>query len=67
MKKAKKRKVKGLNFKSKEAYKKWLAYGHMHIKGFGKTPMKVSIKGKNIKVNHAKNTQKSRKRRARKR
>lgn len=43
-----------LNFKSKGAYKKWLAYGHIHG-NFESTPgnQKVSIKGKSHKVRHA--------------
>lgn len=41
------------NFKSKEAYKKWLAYGHIHGQ-FAKTPgnQPVSIKGKEHSVIH---------------
>lgn len=44
-----------MNFKSKAAYGKWLAYGHMHG-AFAKTlgNQKVSIKGKAKKVNHSK-------------
>lgn len=41
------------NFKSKSAYGKWLAYGHMHgdfAKSPGNTPVK--IKGKTKKVSH---------------
>jgi len=49
---AKKRKK--ANFKSTSAYKKWLAYGHMHVKGFGKTPLKVSIRGRKHRVKHSK-------------
>ncbi len=49
-----KRKIKKINFKSSTAYKKWLAYGHMHIKGFGKSPIKVSIRGKKHNVKHKK-------------
>lgn len=43
------------NFKSKEAYKKWLAYGHASGE-FAKTPghQKVKIKGKSKKVSHKK-------------
>ena len=41
-----------MNFKSKGAYKKWLAFGHMHVKDFGKTPQKISIRGKAHKVDH---------------
>ena len=59
--------MKSLNFKSKTAYKKWLAYGHMHTKTgkyvlakkgrkslFATTPgnVKVLIKGKAHKVKH---------------
>lgn len=43
------------NFQSKGAYKKWLAYGHMHgdfAKSPGNTPVK--IKGKSHKVMHKK-------------
>ncbi len=46
--------AKTVNFSSKKAYDKWLAYGHMHVKGFGKTPMNVTIKGKKHKVKHSK-------------
>jgi len=41
------------NFKSKEAYRKWLAYGHIHgvfEKSPGHTPVK--IRGKRKKVKH---------------
>lgn len=48
------RRVTSMNFKSKKAYKKWLSYGHMHVKDFGKTPVKVKIKGKPHKVKHRK-------------
>jgi hypothetical protein len=42
-----------MNFKSKGAYQKWLAYGHASGE-FAKTPghQKVSIKGKSKKVEH---------------
>ena len=43
------------NFKSPAAYKKWLAYGHMHgdfAASPGNTPVK--IKGKPKKVKHKK-------------
>ena len=61
--------MKSLNFKSKAAYKKWLAYGHMHTKTgklvkakkgrknlFAATPgyAKILIKGKVHKVKHLK-------------
>lgn len=41
------------NFKSPAAYKKWLAYGHMHGQ-FEKTPgnQPVKIQGEPHKVNH---------------
>jgi len=42
------------NFKSKAGYKRWLAYGHIHVKGFGKTPEKIKIRGKSHKVSHKK-------------
>jgi hypothetical protein len=41
-----------MNFKSKSGYQKWLAYGHMHVPDFGKTPQKITIKGKTHKVAH---------------
>ena len=59
--------VKELSFKSKESYRKWLAYGHMRTKTglevsgkrgrkslFETTPghTKISIKGKKHKVKH---------------
>ncbi|NIA12353.1 MAG: hypothetical protein GWP10_22220 [Nitrospiraceae bacterium] len=45
------RKVKALHFKSKEDYKKWLAYGHMHVKNFGKRPRpRVYVRGKLYKI-----------------
>lgn len=42
-----------MNFKNKAAYKKWLAYGHMHGQ-FERTPgnQPVSIGGKSHKVEH---------------
>jgi|GEM_PF-1797313 len=65
---ARKRKRKVLHFKSKEAYRKWLAYGHMHTKtgkrvyypeNLRKSMMAVSksnpiiyIRGKRHKVKH---------------
>lgn len=44
-----------MNFKSKGAMKKWMAYGHMH-KVFEKSPgnTPVKIKGKAHKVVHKK-------------
>lgn len=48
-----KKKGGSLNFKSKGAYNKWLAYGHASGE-FEKTPghQKVSIKGTKKKVKH---------------
>jgi len=44
----------GRNFSSKEAYQKWLAYGHMHG-DFENTPgnQKIEIRGKAHQVKHA--------------
>ena len=41
------------NFRSKAAYHRWLAFGHIH-EVFKKTPghQKVKIRGKVHKVNH---------------
>lgn len=43
-----------MNFKSKEAYRKWLAYGHIH--GLFNSPGNVSVKirGKSHRVKHSK-------------
>ena len=42
-----------IHFKSKVGYRKWLAYGHMHVKGFGKKHReKIVIAGKPHKVKH---------------
>ena len=56
------RKRKVMHFRSKEAYRKWLAYGHIHGH-FERTPghVKVYIRGKPHKVKHV------RKRKGRKR
>jgi len=45
---------KTLNFKSKEAYRKWLAYNWIHNpKEMGKPPHKrIKIRGKPHKVKH---------------
>ena len=42
------------HFKSKKAYKKWLAHGHIHGE-FKRTPghQKVYIRGKKHKVKHS--------------
>ena len=47
-------KRKRMNFRSKEAYRKWLAYGHIHGI-FAKTPghVKVFIRGRPHKVKHS--------------
>lgn len=51
---ATRRKTKTLNFKTKEGYKKWIAYGHIHgvFKKHGHTNIK--IRGKAHKVIHTK-------------
>lgn len=41
-----------MNFKSKEDYQKWLAYGHMHDKFTG-PGQKIKIAGKPHKVIHS--------------
>jgi hypothetical protein len=46
--------LKTLNFKSKGGYKKWLAYGHMHVPDFGKGKQRIKIAGKTHKVKHSK-------------
>lgn len=48
------------NFKSRAAYGKWLAYGHMHG-DFEKTPgnQKVKIQGQPVKVTHSKGAKSS--------
>ena len=40
------------NFRSKRAYRKWLAYGHMHVRGFGKGRERVKIRGRTHRVSH---------------
>ena len=56
------KKIKAMHFRSKKAYRKWLAYGHIHGI-FEKTPghVKVYIRGRPHRVKH------TRKRRRRKR
>ena len=46
-------KVKKMHFKSKKAYEKWLAYGHIHGV-FEEAPgdVEVYIRGKKHKVKH---------------
>jgi hypothetical protein len=46
-----------MNFKSKAAYSRWLAYAKMHGKP-GKKAKPVTIKGKKHKVNHSKSGKK---------
>jgi len=55
-KRKKSKKSKTLHFKSKEAYRKWLAYNWIHNKRkMGKPPhKKVVIAGKPHKVEHSK-------------
>ena len=44
---------KTMHFKSKAAYKRWLAYGHIHgVFEKAKGSQKVIIKGKTHKVKH---------------
>jgi len=56
------RKIKKMNFSSEKAYKKWLAYGHMHGI-FERTPghVKVYIRGKPHKVKHVRAKRRKRK------
>jgi len=59
-------KRKRMNFRSKEAYRKWLAYGHIHGI-FAKTPghVKVFIRGRPHKVKHVRYSRRSRRSRRR--
>lgn len=43
--------ARAVNFRSKAAYRRWLAYAKMHAKP-GKHPLRVKIKGKVHKVKH---------------
>jgi len=56
-------KRKSMNFRSKEAYRKWLAYGHIHGI-FRRTPghVRVYIRGKPHRVKHVKHSRRSRRR-----
>jgi hypothetical protein len=38
-----------MNFKSRAAYRKWLAYDAIHNPKFGKHPVEVDIRGRKIK------------------
>jgi len=53
------RKIKKMNFRSKEAYRKWLAYGHIHGI-FEEVPghVDVYIRGKPHKVKHSRKRRK---------
>ena len=53
-----------MNFKSKESYRRWLAYGHIHGV-FKKTPgnVNVYIRGKPHKVKHTRKRRSRRRRR----
>jgi len=53
--KSRKRRKRTLNFKSKEAYIRWLRYGHA-TKVFERTPghQRIKIRGKPHKVKHKK-------------
>ena len=45
------RRIKSLHFKNKEEYDKWVAYGHLHVKSFGRKPRpRVYIHGRLHKV-----------------
>ena len=50
-------KRKSVNFKSKKAYRDWLAWKHMHI-GASKNPFSVKIRGKAHRVSHKKRKRK---------
>jgi len=53
-------KIKKMNFKSEEDYRKWLAFGHIHgIFKKTKGHVKVLIGGKPHKVNHQKGRRKN--------
>lgn len=50
---------KPMNFKSKEAMRKWMAYGHMHDefeKSPGNTPVKIKGKPHRVKHQHGSTT-----------
>jgi len=42
-----------MNFKSKEVYRKWLAYGHIHGLFKSKRNVSIKIRGKPHRVKHA--------------
>lgn len=41
-----------VNFRSKEAYRRWLAYAKMHARA-GRVPERIKIAGRIHHVNHA--------------
>jgi len=47
-----------MNFKSKEAYRKWLAYGHIHGLFKAKGSVSIKIRGKSHRVKHARKKKK---------
>ena len=58
------KKIKEMNFRSKEAYLRWLRYGHA-TGVFERTPghVKVKIRGKPHKVKHTRPRKRKRKKR----
>ena len=49
------RKVKSMNFRSRRAYGRWLAYGHIHsVFKRRKGNVRVSIRGRRRRVSHLK-------------
>jgi len=58
------RKIRKMNFRSKEAYRKWCAYGHIHGI-FERTPghVKIYIRGRPHKVQHSRKKKKKKRRR----
>ena len=53
---------KKLDFKSKKAYQKWLAYDHIHKLKHAKKKPKIYIRGHKHKVNHKRTKHKKRRR-----
>jgi hypothetical protein len=45
-------KGKRVNFRSKDAYRRWLAFKHIHLPG-SRTDEQISIRGKAHKVKHS--------------
>ncbi len=48
-----------MNFKSKGAYQRWLAYDHIHNPEAGAHPVDVDIAGKHHQVMHARRSTRS--------